>query len=155
MELNELMTAFAAKLGIPDLEVKEGACSLEVDGVPVEIAQTQDASHFVVSAGIGTPPLEKTADFLRMILAANVELFARKDVAFGQSSEGSDLVLQWRLPTQGLDLDAFCKELESFMNIVEQWRMVLDDFGSAADEAAVREEDAPVLGQINFGFMQV
>lgn len=152
MELKELMAAFAAKLGIAGLEVKDGSCSLEIDGIPVEILETEDGSHFVASAGIGTPPLEKTADFFRMILAANVELFARHDVAFGLSPESGDLVLQWRLPAQGLDLDSFCTRLAAFLDNVEQWRKVLDDFGAAADEAAVREEDAPVFGSPDSGF---
>lgn len=155
MELTELMAAFAAKLGIADLEVKNGVCALDVDGVPVEIIETEDGSHFVVSARIGTPPLEKTEDFFRMILEANVELFARQDVAFGQSPESGDLVLQWRLPAQGLDVESFCTKLEAFMNNVEQWRKVLDGFGAAADEAAVMEEEAPSLGQFNSGFLQV
>ena len=157
------MHAFAAKLGIADIEVRDGTCSLEIDGIPVEILETPDGSHLVASAAIGTPPLEKTEDFLRMILEANVELFGRSSIVFGKLPGESDLVLQWQLPAQGIDLESFCTKLEAFMNNVEQWRRVLEDFGSATDEVAIMEEEASVLsssasdaiyGDLS-GFMQV
>ena len=39
MELEELLPAFAARLGIEGLAVRDGACALEIDGMPVDIAQ--------------------------------------------------------------------------------------------------------------------
>ena len=40
MELKELTSAFAAKLGIDGLAVQDGACALEIDGIPLQIAET-------------------------------------------------------------------------------------------------------------------
>ena len=155
MELTGLMAAFAAKLGIDGVEVKDGGCALSIDGVPVEIAETQDGLHLVTSARVGTPPLEKTADFLGLILEANAASFALQDVAFGKLPDSGELVLQWRLPTQGVELESFCTGLEALLNQVEQWRQAIEGFGFAADEAAVMEADAPVFGRPDSGFMQV
>ena len=40
MELKELTSAFAAKMGIDGLTVQDGACALEIDGIPLQIAET-------------------------------------------------------------------------------------------------------------------
>ena len=156
MELNELIPAFAAKLGIEGLEVKEGSCSLEIDGIPMEIVETLDGKVLVVTAIIGPPPLDKTEAFLELLLEANVESLGLQAMAFGKLHDTGDVVLQWRIPTQNLELEAFCTELEDFINKVEQWRQALEDFRPAAEEAVIQEEDAPipVMGLGNSGFIK-
>ena len=57
MELTELIPAFAAKLGIEGLAVKDGSCSLQIDGIAMELVETTDGKNLVVSAIIGQPPL--------------------------------------------------------------------------------------------------
>ena len=157
MELNELIPAFAAKLGIEGLEVKDGSCSLEIDGIPMEIVELLDGKALVVTAIIGPPPLEKTEAFLELLLAANAESLGMQAMAFGKLHDSSDLILQWRILTQNLVLDAFCTELEAFIDKVEQWRQALEDFRPAAEEAVIQEEDAPIpiMGLSNNGFISV
>ena len=156
MELNELIPAFAAKLGIEELEVKDGSCSLEIDDIPMEIVETLDGKVLVVTAIIGPPPLDKTEAFLELLLEANVESLGLQAMAFGKLHDTGDVVLQWRIPTQNLELEAFCTELEDFINKVEQWRQALEDFRPAAEEAVIQEEDAPipVMGLGNSGFIR-
>ena len=157
MELNELIPAFAAKLGIEGLEVKDGSCSMEIDGTPMEIVEMPDFKALAVTAIIGPPPLEKTEAFLELLLEANAESLGMQAMAFGKLPDSSDLILQWRIPTQNLELEAFCTELEAFINRVEQWRQALEDFRPAAEEAVIQEEDAPIsiMGFGNSGFMSV
>ena len=157
MELKELIPAFAAKLGIEGLEVKDGACSLEIDGIPMEIVELLDGKALVVTAIIGPPPLEKTEAFLELLLEANAESHGLQAMAFGKLHDSSDLILQWRILTQNLALDAFCTELEAFIDKVEQWRQALEDFRPAAEEAVIQEEDAPIpiMGLSNNGFISV
>ena len=156
MELKELIVAFAAKLGIAGIEVKDGSCSLEIDGIPMEIAETTDGKALVVSAIIGPPPLDKTEAFLELLLEANVESQGMKAIAFGKLHDSGEVVLQWRTLTQNLELEAFCVELEDFINIVEQWRQALEDFRPAAEEAVIMEEEAriPIMGLGNSGFIK-
>ena len=157
MELNELIPAFAAKLGIEGLEVKDGSCSLEIDGIPMEMAEILEGKAIVVTAIIGPPPLEKTEAFFELLLEANTESLGMQAMAFGKLPDSSDLILQWRIPNQNLELEAFCTELEAFINRVEQWRQALEDFRPAAEEAVIQEEDAPIsiMGFGNSGFMGV
>ena len=156
MELNELIPAFAAKLGIEELEVKDGSCSLEIDDIPMEIVETLDGKVLVVTAIIGPPPLDKTEAFLELLLEANAESLGMQAMAFGKLPDSSNLILQWRIPTQTLELDIFCTELEAFIDKVEHWRQALEDFGPAAEEAVIQEEEAPipVMGLGNSGFIK-
>lgn len=142
MELKELLPAFAAKLGIQGLEVRDGACAMEIDGISVELAELPDGSALAVSAAIGKPPPEKEEVFLETLLAANVELLAREGMSFGLLSETGDLVLQWRLAAASLDLDAFCARFETFVNRAEEWRQAAADFRPAAEEAVMQEENS-------------
>ena len=155
MELNELIPAFAAKLGIEGLEVKDGSCSLEIDDIPLEIVEMLDGKALVVTAIIGPPPLEETEDFYELLLQANAESLGMQAMALGKLPDSSDLILQWRLPTHDLQLESFCTELEGFVNKVEQWRQALEDFRPAAEEAAIMDEDAPIMGLPNSGYISV
>lgn len=157
MGLDELLPAFAARLGIEGLAVRDGACALEIDGIPVDIAQVPDGAALAVCAVLGKPPPEKEEIFLETLLEAAVQLHARDRMAFGMLAETGDLVLQWCVPTATLDLDAFCERFETFVNRAEQWRRTLEDFRPAAEAAVMREEDAaPALDAFgSSGFLSV
>ena len=147
MELEELLPAFAAKLGIEGLAVRDGACALEIDGMAVDIAQVPDGTALAFCAVLGKPPPEKEEIFLETLLEAAVQLHSRENMAFGLLPDTGDLVLQWRTPTSNLDLDTFCDHLETFLNRADQWRHTLTDFRPAAEAAVMQEEDAsPALG---------
>ena len=151
MEPDELLPAFAARLGIEGLAVHDGACALEIDGMPVDIAQVPDGAALAVCAVLGKPPPEKEEIFLETLLEATIHFHSRDDMAFGLLSDTGDLVLQWRVPTVGLDLDTFCAQLETFINRADQWRRTLEDFRPAAEAAVLQEESAsPSLGPSGF-----
>ncbi len=42
MELKEPIPAFAAKLGIEGLAAEDGVCALEIDGIPLQLAEMPD-----------------------------------------------------------------------------------------------------------------
>ena len=50
MELKELASAFAAKMGIDGLAVEDGACALEIDGIPLQIAETAVGGALLATA---------------------------------------------------------------------------------------------------------
>ena len=118
MELNELIPAFAAKLEIVGLEARNGACALEIDGIPLEIVETAGGKALVTSAIIGRPPLDRPDAFLKLLLEANTETLGPQGAAFGMLPDTGEVILQWRVTTRDLELDAFCAELETFVNQV-------------------------------------
>ena len=118
MELKELTSAFAAKMGIDGLTVEDGVCALEIDGIPLQIAETAVGGALLATAVVGLPPPEKTEAFLDLLLEANTETFGPQDRALGKIHDTGEVVLQWRIPTRDVELDGFCAELEAFW----RWR---------------------------------
>ncbi len=155
MELKELTSAFAAKMGIDGLTVEDGVCALEIDGIPLQIAETAAGGALLATAVVGLPPPEKTEAFLDLLLEANTETFGPQDRALGKIHDTGEVVLLWRIPTRDVELDGFCAELEAFVNQVEQWRLALENFRPAAEEAAARDEEAPAMGLPASGFISV
>ena len=155
MELKELTTAFAAKMGIDGLAVEDGACTLEIDGIPLQIAETAAGGALLATAVVGPSPPEKTEAFLDLLLEANTETFGPQDRALGKIRDTGEIVLQWRVPTGDLELDAFCEGLEAFVNQVELWRLALENFRPAAEEAAAQGDEVPALGMPASGFISV
>ena len=155
MELKELTSAFAAKMGIDGLAVQDGVCALEIDGIPLQITETASGGALLATAVVGPPPPEKTESFLNLLLEANTETFGPQDRALGMLRDTGDVVLQWRIPTRDVELDGFCAELEAFVNQVEQWRLALENFRPAAEEAASRDEEVPAMGLPASGFISV
>ena len=141
MELNELMSAFAEKLGIEGIEVKDGICSLTIDDIPMDFTESPDGLAVVGAAVIGEPPPEKREEFYEMLLQANTQLYGTQGIALGKSPDTGEIMLIGGLPFKGLELQEFCKDLDEFVSKAEEWRETVENFRPAAEEAAVRDEE--------------
>jgi len=158
MELNELMSAFAEKLGIEGIAVENGTCSLTIDDIPMEFTESPDGLAVVGVAVIGEPPPEKREAFYEMLLEANTQLYGTKGIALGKSPDTGEIMLIGGLPFKGLELQEFCKDLNEFVGKAEEWRETVENFRPAAEEAAVRDEEAArfsKFGANGLGFMSV
>ena len=137
MELNELMSAFAEKLGIEGIAVENGTCSLTIDDIPMEFTESPDGLAVVGVAVIGEPPPEKREAFYEMLLEANTQVYGTQGMLIGG------------LPFKDLEIKEFCKCLDEFVSKAEEWRETVENFRPAAEEAAVRDEEAAQF--IKFG----
>jgi hypothetical protein len=158
MELNELMSAFAEKLGIEGIAVENGTCSLTIDDIPMEFTESPDGLAVVGVAVIGEPPPEKREAFYEMLLEANTQLYGTKGIALGKSPDTGEIMLIGGLPFKGLELQEFCKDLDEFVSKAEEWREALENFRPAAEEAAVRDEEDALFRKFGMngpGFMSV
>ena len=142
MELNELMSSFAEKLGIEGIEVKDGICSMTIDDIPMDFTESPDGLAVVGAAVIGEPPPEKREEFYEMLLRANTQLYGTQGIALGESPDTGEIILIGGLPFKGLEMEEFCKDLDEFINKAEEWRETVENFRPAAEEAAVRDEEA-------------
>ena len=155
MELNELMSAFAEKLGIEGIAVENGTCSLTIDDIPMEFTESPDGLAVVGVAVIGEPPPEKREAFYEMLLEANTQLYGTQGIALSRLPDTGEIGLIGGLPFKGLELKEFCKSLDEFINKAEEWRETAENFRPAAEEAAIMEKDASFFGQANSGFISV
>ena len=158
MELENLMSAFAEKLGIEGIEVKDGICSMTIDDIPMEFTESPGGEAVIGVAVIGEPPPEKREAFYEMLLQANTQLYGTQGIALGESPDTGEIILIGGLPFKGLEMEEFCKDLDEFVSKAEEWRETVENFRPAAEEAAVRdEEDAQFrkFGMNGPGFMSV
>ncbi len=158
MELKELTTAFAAKMGIDGLTVEDGVCALEIDGIPMEFTESTGGEAVIGVAVLGEPPPEKREAFYEMLLKANTQLYGSQGIALSELPDTGEIALIGGLPFKGLEVKEFCKSLDEFVSKAEEWRETVENFRPAAEEAAVRdEEDAQFrrFGVNDPGFMSV
>ena len=158
MELENLMSAFAEKLGIEGVEVKDGTCSLTIDDIPMDFTESPDGLAVVGAAVIGEPPPAKREAFYEMLLRANTQLYGTQGIALGISPDTGEIILIGGLPFKGLEMEEFCKDLDEFVSKAEEWRETVENFRPAAEEAAVRDEEASRLSKFGGngpGFMSV
>ena len=155
MELNELMSAFAEKLGIEGIAVENGTCSLTIDDIPMEFTESPDGLAVVGVAVIGEPPPDKREAFYEMLLQANTQLYGTQGIALGESPDTGEIALIGGLPFKDLEVKEFCKSLDEFVSKAEEWRETVENFRPAAEEAAIMEKDASFFGQANSGFISV
>ena len=128
MELNELMSAFAEKLGIEGVEVKDGTCSLTIDDIPMEFTESPDGLAVVGAAVIGEPPPEKREEFYAMLLRANTQLYGTQGIALGISPDTGEIILIGGLTFKDLEIKEFCKCLDEFVSKAEEWRETVENF---------------------------
>ena len=142
MELKELMSAFAERLGIEGIEVKDGVCSMTIDDIPMDFTESPGGEAVIGAAVVGEPPPDKREAFYEMLLEANTQLYGTKGIAMGKSPDTGEIMLIGGLPFKGLELKEFCKALDEFVSKAEEWREALENFRPAAEEAAIRDEEA-------------
>ena len=155
MELENLMSAFAEKLGIEGVEVKEGICSMTIDDIPMEFTESPGGEAVIGVAVIGEPPPEKREAFYEMLLEANTQVYGTQGIALSKLPDTGEIALIGGLPFKGLELKEFCKSLDEFINKAEEWRETVENFRPAAEEAAAQEDEVPALGLPASGFISV
>ena len=158
MELEQLMSAFAETLGIEGIEVKDGICSMTIDDIPMEFTESPGGEAVVGAAVVGEPPPEKREAFYEMLLEANTQLYGTQGIALGKSPDTGEVMLIGGLPFKGLEVKEFCKCLDEFVSKAEEWRDTVENFRPAAEEAAIRDEEAARFSRFGGngpGFMSV
>ena len=127
MELENLMSAFAERLGIEGIEVKDGICSMTIDDIPMDFTETPDGLAVVGVAVVGEPPPDKREAFYEMLLEANTQLYGTKGIALGKSPDTGEIMLIGGLPFKDLEIKEFCKCLDEFVSKAEEWRETVDE----------------------------
>ena len=155
MELKEIANGLGAKFGIEGLTVEDGEVALEIDEMPILLATGKD-SAIVITGFVGDPPAEGGETFANMLLEGTMNLMDEKSAALARNPETGAYALMQRIAHDGLTFDAFCEGLTGFVNTLETWRGLLEDFRPAA--AAAMESASSLLDEKDLamgGFMQV
>ena len=87
---------------------------------------------------------------------AGKELGREKSAALARNPETGSYALVQRIAQDGLTVDSFCEALTSFVDTLETWRTMLEDFRPAAEAAKASADAQPDAQEMSMsGFMQV
>ncbi len=155
MDIKELADGLAAKFNIDGLAVEDGEVALEIDGMPILLAEDQDVA-IVMTGFVGNPPAEGGEVFANLMLEATMSLMDEKSAALARNPETGSYALVQRIAQDGLTVDSFCEALTSFVDTLETWRTMLEDFRPAAEAAKASADAQPDAQEMSMsGFMQV
>ena len=150
MTFEDLVAAFADKLGIGGLNREDGVCAVEIDGMVVSIVHVGEADAVVLHGTVGDAPPEAEGRFAEMLLRANHMFDGTSGATFSQDAVTKRYALQRSLPL------ALATELEKFANSLERWKKLLEDFRPGAAEGGAQgaggDEPAPPFGN---GYLNV
>ena len=93
-----------------------------------------------------------------MLLEATTQVYGTQGIALSRLPDTGEIALIGGLQFKGLELQEFCKDLDEFVSKAEEWRETVENFRPAAEEAAVRDEEATQFmkfGGNGPGFMSV
>lgn len=151
MEYNELMQGFAAKLGVAELEMHEGATVLEMDNMTVGFVHDPVEDAVMVVVEIGYPPPDADGPFGGVMLKANYLFGGTGGATLCQNPETSAYGVMRSWPLQLLDVDTFAAAVEKLVNTAETWRDSLS--GTAEAEEAKEEMDEELENELSNGLL--
>ena len=155
MDIKELADGLAAKFNIDGLAVEDGELALEIDGMPILLAEDRIVA-IVMTGYVGEPPAEGGEAFANLMLEATMGFMDTKSLALARNSETGSYALVERIALDGLTVDAFSESLSEFVNKLEAWRKMLEDFRPLAVAAKAASDAQPNAQDLALnGFMQV
>ena len=155
MDIKELADGLATKFNIDGLAVEDGEVALEIDGMPMLLAEDRDMA-IVITGYVGDPPSEGGEAFAHLMLEATMGFMDTKSLALARNPETGSYALVERVAQDGLTVDAFSESLTEFVNKLETWRKMLEDFRPMAEAAKAATDAQPDAQKLALnGFMQV
>ena len=155
MDMKEIADGLTVKFNLTDLVVEDGEIALEIDEMPILLTEGKGEA-IVVTGFVGDAPAEGREQFANLLLDATTELMDAKSIALARNPETGAITLVQRVALSGLTIDGFCEELSGFVNTLETWHRLLEDFRPAAEAAQTfAAEQLDTQGLVQSGFMQV
>ena len=138
MKLDALMREYAEEAGHkPFVADRNGAFNLEIDSMPVSFEETDDG-HIVLQGPVGGLPPAVSAGRERLYRALLEAMFRGRASggAVFSVDHASDKVYLHRIEhSLALDYIGFKAFVESFINVLAQWRTLLADYRPDAEQA--------------------
>ena len=156
MEFIELIQDFGAKFGIEGIQTDGNeSLKLTIDDMTLEIFLAPDRKTVFLCSEFGNPPPDGESQFNQIMLKANFLLQSTQGATLAQNPETNGYVLNKPVPLLGLDLDSFCEIVEAFVNQIEEWSRLLDNFRPVGEAMkASNDEIGSIVHPIADGFIR-
>ena len=153
MEVSEILSAFAADIGLDGLEPDaDGVFHLGVDDMSIEFAELKETRQLVTFAEVGEPPAGCRDRLYRVLMEAMFMGRATNGAMFSVPVGGETICLQRVDELATLELDGFKATLEAFVNDLERWKKFVAEFKDvAAAIDADKDQKAAELRKFGLG----
>ena len=122
MRYGELMAAYAAKLGLPDVETGEGALVLDFGGIPVSFLEDTLSDSLLLHASIGEEPPFGDGSLAKEALKANAVRRERAGAALCQDPGTGGYAAVRSMPLALLDADSLSAAVDGLVALAAEWR---------------------------------
>ena len=122
MRYGELMAAFAAKVGLPEVETGDGAVVIDFNGIPVSFVEDALSDSLFLHALIGEEPPFGDGALAKEALKANAVLRERAGAALCQDPETGKYAAVWSMPLALLDADSLSAAVDGMVALAAEWR---------------------------------
>lgn len=134
MQFEELINGFAARFGIAEGQIDDGAAVFDIDGMTVGFVNDEVSATIMVVAELGYPPPDANGKLGEIMLKSNYLYNGSNGAVLCMNPETSAYALMQTWALDPLDVETFAKNVESFINNAEKWKDVL--LGMRKAEAA-------------------
>ena len=156
MEFKELIQDFGDRFGIEGIQTDDDeSLKLKIDDMTLEIFLAPDGKNVFLCSEFGNPPPDGELQFNQIMLKANFMLQSTQGATLAQNPETNRYVLNKPVPLLGLDLDSFCENVEAFINQVEEWNRLLENFRPVEEAMKTSiDESGSIVRSIADGFIR-
>ncbi len=158
MESTELITALGEKLGIELLPDEDGACGFEADGLAVSVNALPELDAIALSGDLGEPPPVGLETLSKAMLEAQYLFRGTHGATISLDAGTGRFALCRSIPCKALDAESFFVETEQFVNTLEFWFKVINDYRGTVDAipgVPARDGGPADKAFVNAGFMSV
>ena len=122
MEFNELMEAFAAKCGLPGIEVNADGVVLEFNDIKVSFLNNENYETILLRAVIGPSSQETDSELPKKMLYANHALCNACGATLCQDPETMEYAAFLTIPLKIADAELLAMAVGNLVATVEKWK---------------------------------
>ncbi len=125
MKYNELMEAFAAKCGLPGIDLKDGGVVLEFNGIAVAFLENEAIESILLRAVIGTPLQEVDGNIAKQMMRANYALCNACGATLCQDPNTKEYAAVLTIPLEIADANLLAKAVFNMVATVSKWKDII------------------------------
>lgn len=150
MESFELIKKFGEKIGVNLTPDEDNVYTFEVDEMIVTFHVLPELEEIVLSGDIGEPPPEHLENLYKTMLESQYLFNGTAGATISLNSENNRFSLCKALPCRILDVDLFYAETENFINTLEVWAKMVENYRDIAPNAEDVKAAMPEIGSNGF-----
>jgi len=150
MEINDIIKSFSEKIGMEIVPSDDGVYMFEVDEMIITFHVLPELDEIVLTGDIGEPPPERLENLYKTILEAQYLFNGTAGATISLNSENNHFSLCKALPCKILDGDSFFSEAEQFVNTLEVWAKMVENYRDIAPNAEDIKAAMPEIGSNGF-----